>query len=157
MQESPKFSNTAWAALLDRAVARIKSLAESKGGEYSGDEDRLENFRRQGLRLGLPMEVVWSVYANKHWDSLATYIKDLNTGRKRNYSEPIDGRVDDLLVYLLLFKAMLEERAGPKDVMVILQESNAPVLHGIVYCQFCSHRLFPAIPHDCQALLGKTS
>lgn len=107
----PKFSNAAWDALLDRAVARIKGLAASKGAEYSGDQDRLDNFRRGAARYGLQMEVIWGVYASKHWDSVQTYIRDLNCGRSRPYSEPIDGRVDDLLVYLLLFKAMLEERS----------------------------------------------
>lgn len=110
MTENPTFTNTQWEALLERVTATIKSLAKSKGSEYSGDQDRLRNFREGAERYGLPMEIIWGVYAGKHWDALQTYIRDLNTGVERTRSEPIDGRVDDLLVYLLLFKAMLEER-----------------------------------------------
>lgn len=136
--QDPKFSNQAWDALLDRAVAKIKSLAASKGAEYSGDEDRLDNFRRGAARYGLPMEVIWGVYASKHWDSLQTYIKDLNVGRTRPYSEPIDGRVDDLLVYLLLFKAMLEERAGAAECShTMTYTSGQAGLHWEKNCMHC--------------------
>lgn len=55
------------------------------------------------------MATIWAVYAAKHWDAVMQYIKDQNTGTKRTHLEPIGGRVDDLLVYLLLFKAILEE------------------------------------------------
>lgn len=111
MQEQKKFSNEAWSALLDRTVGEIKALASSKGAEYTqGNGDRLDNFRRNGQALGLPMETVWGVYAGKHWDAVQTYIRDIGTGVQRTRSEPISGRVDDLLVYLLLLKAMLEER-----------------------------------------------
>jgi len=81
-----------------------------KGGEYAGDHDRLDNFRRNGANLGLPMEVIWGVYAAKHWDAIGTYIRDLTTGKTRERMEPISGRVDDLLVYLILFKCMIIER-----------------------------------------------
>lgn len=103
------FSHERWAALLDETFAEIRSLGAKKGGEYSGDDDRLLNFRRNGAALGLPMETVWAVYAAKHWDAIQQFIKDQRNGKERERLEPIAGRVDDLLVYLLLFKAMLEE------------------------------------------------
>lgn len=105
----PGFSHNRWAALVDASYDQIKSLAAKKGGEYSGDDDRLLNFRRNGAALGLPMETVWAVYAGKHWDAIQQFIKDQRNGKERERLEPIAGRVDDLLVYLLLFKAMLEE------------------------------------------------
>lgn len=103
------FTHAAWAALLDEAVQNIRQLSELKGGEYAGDTDRLANFRRNGEALGLPMETVWAVYAGKHWDAIQQYIRDQRSGTSRERLEPIAGRVDDLLVYLLLFKAMLKE------------------------------------------------
>jgi hypothetical protein len=105
------YSHEDYAALIDATVKEIKSLSELKGGEYAGDFDRLANFRRNGERLGLPMETVWAVYAAKHWDAVLQFIQDLNTGKERTRVEPIEGRVDDLLVYLILFKAILAERA----------------------------------------------
>jgi hypothetical protein len=57
------------------------------------------------------MEVVWRIYAGKHWDALSQYIRDIGNGTRRVLSEPIESRIDDLIVYLCLFKAMLRERA----------------------------------------------
>lgn len=93
--------------------AEMKKLGSLKGGEYAGDQDRLANFRRNGANLGLPMETIWAVYAAKHWDAVQQYVKDLNTGKQRERLEGVSGRVDDLLVYLILFKCMLQEREKP--------------------------------------------
>jgi phenylacetate-coenzyme A ligase PaaK-like adenylate-forming protein len=38
------------------------------------------------------------------------YIHDLVSGKERERMEPIEGRVDDIIVYMLLFKAILLER-----------------------------------------------
>lgn len=96
--------------MVNRTFEAITQLARLKGGEYSGDVDRLANFRRNAQALGLENETVWAVYAAKHWDAIMQYVKDLTTGQSRKRMEPITGRVDDLIVYLLLFKAMCEER-----------------------------------------------
>jgi hypothetical protein len=105
-----RFSHEQWEKLVASTMDQIKKLASLKGGEYSGDVDRLANFRRNGQSLGLPMETIWAVYAGKHWDAIQQYIKDQREGKERTRLEPIGGRVDDLLVYLILLKAMLEER-----------------------------------------------
>lgn len=112
MAEAKVFSHAKWDRLIDDAFTEIRRLGELKGGEYSGDVDRLLNFRRNGTNLGLPMETVWAVYAGKHWDAVMQFIRDEREGKQRVRLEGIEGRVDDLLVYLLLFKAMLEEKAG---------------------------------------------
>lgn len=110
-----KYTHSAWQDLLQTTVAEIQKLSKLKGGEYAGDDDRLANFRRNATALGIPMETVWSVYAAKHWDAIMQYVKDINTGITRDRMEPIAGRVDDLLVYLILFKAILEERGEGRD------------------------------------------
>jgi hypothetical protein len=104
------YSHARWEKLLSSTIEEINKLATLKGGEYAGDEDRLANFRRNGIALGLPIETIWAVYAGKHWDAIQQYIKDTREGTSRVKLEPISGRVDDLLVYLLLLKAMLDER-----------------------------------------------
>ena len=107
-----KYSNQQYQKLLEKIFAEIQQLAKNKGEEYSGDSDRLLNFRRNGIALGLPMETIWAVYAAKHWDAIMQYIKDLNTGISRTRTEPISGRAHDLLVYLTLFLAMEDERVN---------------------------------------------
>lgn len=92
-------------------IKQMQELGRVKGGEYSGDADRLDNFKRNAAALGLDPLQVWAVYAAKHWDSLMTFIRDITEGKTdRPRSEAIDGRADDLLVYMMLFKALLLER-----------------------------------------------
>ena len=104
------FSPEQWQALLSTSIEHIQLLSELKGGEYAGDHDRLANFRRNALMAETTMEFVWRIYAAKHWDAIMQYELDLRTGKSRQRLEGIDQRVDDMIVYLLLFKAMLMER-----------------------------------------------
>lgn len=95
--------------LINETITTIHKLRDLKGGEYAGDDDALANFRRNGLALGMSMEAVWAVYAAKHWDALQQYVKDINAGTTRVRMEPIEGRIDDLIVYLMLFKGICDE------------------------------------------------
>lgn len=105
------FSHERYNGLTAETFQKISELSRLKGGEYSGDTDRLLNFRRNGARLDLPMETIWAVYAAKHWDAIMQYVHDIQHGKQRPRMEDIAGRADDLMVYLLLFKAMVEERS----------------------------------------------
>ena len=105
-----RFSQSAWTDLLTSSIGAIQALSSLKGGEYAGDSDRLANFRRNAAQTGTSMELVWSIYYNKHHDALMQFIRDLQQGKERTRAEPLSGRVDDMIVYLLLFKAMLLER-----------------------------------------------
>lgn len=114
---NPSFSHERYAALVEETITQINLLSKLKGGEYAGDEDRLLNFRRNGAKLGLPMEVVWHTYVNKHIDALEQYIKDILAGKTRDRLEKLEARCDDIIVYMILFKAMIEERrilGGPE-------------------------------------------
>lgn len=104
------FPHSEYQYLVESTIENINRLSILKGGEYAGDHDRLANFRRNGNTLGLPMEVIWAVYAAKHWDAVIQYINDLSAGQRRERLEPLSGRLDDLIVYCILFKAMLVER-----------------------------------------------
>lgn len=104
------YSHERYNGLVEETVKSIRSLSTLKGGEYAGDSDRLANFRRNASNLNLSMEQIWSVYAAKHWDAISQYIKDVSTGTTRTRLESIQGRADDLIVYLILFKAMCDER-----------------------------------------------
>ena len=107
---SNSFSSEDFSRLLADTIDQLSSLSKLKGGEYCHGDDRLDNFRRNAAALGLPMEVIWSVYYAKHHDAVMTFCRDLVTDTKRDRLEPISGRVDDMIVYLILFKAMLVER-----------------------------------------------
>jgi hypothetical protein len=95
--------------IFEPTVEKMRELSRVKGGEYSGDADRLANFKRNAAALGLDPLQVWAVYAAKHWDSLMTYLQDIQTNTMRPRTESIEGRADDLLVYLMLFKGLLHD------------------------------------------------
>lgn len=104
-----KFSHSDYDILVAEVVEKIKELSTLKGGEYAGDTDRLANFRRNAEAAGATMEQCWRIYAGKHWDAISQFIQDRANGKERIRLEPIAGRVDDLIVYAILFKAMLVE------------------------------------------------
>lgn len=129
------YGNKTWQMILDETQSSISLLCDTKGAEYAAsDTDQLANFRRRADRFGLPMEAAWALYAGKHWDALETFIRDVIEKRDRPRSEPLEGRVDDLIVYLILFKAMLAERASA--LTSIQQAQNALAIKGLD-CRVC--------------------
>lgn len=92
--------------IIDRTFASITELRQTKGRDYSrGEHDTLSNFKRHAEALGITPEVVWAVYASKHWDAVVSFCK-----QGQVESEPIEGRIDDMLTYLLLLKGLIEDR-----------------------------------------------
>lgn len=94
---------------IDELYERLKKLTATKGQEYKGGEgtSQFDNFERHAMSMGMTREQVLFVYLAKHIDSITTYIKDQAHGRKREYSEPITGRIDDAILYLLLLRGMV--------------------------------------------------
>lgn len=106
------FSQERWEIVLANTISKVRTLAALKGDEYAGDQqvDRLKNFRTIAAQVNAPMELVWFVYTSKHWHALTQYIDDVVNKRSRTRMEPIEGRAEDIIVYLILFLAMVEER-----------------------------------------------
>lgn len=79
-----------------------------KGHDYrqGNDADILHNFRTVANSVDSDMEKVWFTYFYKHYSAMVTYIKE---GGQRE-SEPIEGRIKDQIVYLLLFWKMVQEK-----------------------------------------------
>lgn len=98
-----------FSVMFEETVKELTHLLVVKGGEYAGSEDRLGNFKRGAERVqGTPMQVLW-IYAAKHIDSIETFIKDGVTRTNRPRSEPIEGRIDDLINYCILLKGLVRE------------------------------------------------
>jgi hypothetical protein len=55
------------------------------------------------------MSTAWFFLAGKHLDSITQYVKDVREGKARSRSEPIEGRIDDMVVYSLLLLAIVAE------------------------------------------------
>ena len=82
-------------------------LSDEKRIEYTEGnqiDNVLWNFETIGNELGLKPIQVLSVYLHKHISSLRNFFKD-----GKEHSEPIEGRVSDIINYLLLMLAMREK------------------------------------------------
>jgi len=88
-------------------------IMKSKGMAYSGKEDKFGNFKRVAKSLSMTPYQVWYTYFSKHLDSLASWIR-----KEYADSEPIEGRIKDLINYLLLLYGMIEEY-GQEEADVI--------------------------------------
>ena len=92
--------------LVQQAEERKLFLRIKKGEEYCrGSKDVLENFKRVAHGCGLTPMQAWFVYAHKHFDSIANYVR---TGKTVS-NETIISRIDDLEVYLNLFRGLVHE------------------------------------------------
>jgi hypothetical protein len=88
--------------LIDDTTERLQRLTATKGAEYANSDNQLANFKRLGERLGLKPEAVILVYLTKHLDAIDSYVR---TGQV--HSEPIEERIDDAILYLILLKASI--------------------------------------------------
>ena len=95
--------------LCQETYAESAKLLILKGGEYAGSDDRLSNFKRGAALTGATPLQVGLIYLAKHYDAVATYIRDAAAGIERPRSESIEGRLDDLLNYCILMKALVRE------------------------------------------------
>jgi len=94
-------------------------LLITKGREYAGDVDRLANFKRGASLTGVDPLTVLFIYMSKHYDALATYIRDNQAGDTMPVlSEPITGRIADLINYCVLAWALIEEKQSVAQQVV---------------------------------------
>lgn len=102
------------ALLITTTTERLRELSRTKGQEYTrGADDRLANFKRQGEAMGVEPMLILAVFLQKHLDSIGNYVKHVQArGCEPALSEPIDGRIDDAILYLLLLKGMCAEQFG---------------------------------------------
>lgn len=106
-------NNSQFQDLINDQFHELMRISATKGREYARDAtDRLANFKRLAKELNLePEQVLW-VYWTKHKDAIIWFINNLNTEYNVPLSEPIEGRIDDAILYLLLLKGLLKDRYG---------------------------------------------
>jgi hypothetical protein len=91
-------------AILSKQNQSLIDLTNTKGEEYSRTLDQLANFKRQADELGVGPITILMVYLNKHLDAIKHHARHGIT-----LSEPIEGRIDDAILYLTLYKALVIE------------------------------------------------
>lgn len=96
--------------LVQETYTESSKLLLLKGGEYSGNVDKLGNFKRGAVLAGVtPLQTLF-IYMSKHYDAFATYVRDDAANVDRPRSESINGRLDDLINYCILAKALIVDQ-----------------------------------------------
>jgi len=91
--------------LIEKTILpECRAIMQGKGEAYSGQEDKLGNFKRCAKLAGVDTKTAWYIYFIKHFDALSAYIR----GEYAD-TEPIKGRIIDLINYLFLLTGILEE------------------------------------------------
>lgn len=108
-------NQTEFDKVVEETMSNLTKLLVVKGGEYAGTEDRLSNFKRGAALTGAhPLQVLF-IYMSKHYDGIASFIRGEAAGRPLTLSEPIDGRIDDLINYGILLKALIRESERERE------------------------------------------
>ena len=92
-------------APLDERLKKIKETLGRKASGYAFNNDRLHNFKVAAqLSDSTPAHALWGM-AMKHLVSVV----DLVTGRLENKRKNIDEKIGDMINYLILLEALLED------------------------------------------------
>ena len=79
-------------------------LRDSGHDEYAHTTDAFANFNRLAERLGLDRKSIIMVYAEKHIDGIHAFVNGHKSQR-----EDIEGRINDVIVYLCLLRGIIME------------------------------------------------
>jgi hypothetical protein len=90
----------------------IVRLSDTKGKDYGGKIAN-SNFHEAAARRGISPMQVWGVYFDKHLAAVDAYIRE---GRVE--SEPIEGRIDDMITYLFILRSMVREGRSDEPIQL---------------------------------------
>ena len=82
-------------------------IIRTKNADYTqgtAKRDRVAAFRRIAGDVNITMKQAWAVFAQKHWGAVMKFVKD---GQVE--SEPIDGRINDMINYMVLLGAIVDD------------------------------------------------
>lgn len=95
--------------IVEKLCADLIALGEKGQKEYAHDEQNaLANFERIAGELGVSREKVLFIYMKKHMDGILAHINGHTSQR-----EPVQGRIQDAIVYLMLLYCMVEDNKAP--------------------------------------------
>lgn len=96
------------AQLMAEIFAECQKTRDVAQKEYAHkEENALANFEEAAAEVGITREQSWYMYAVKHWRGVAAWIKGFRSQR-----EDVRGRIKDLIVYLVLLWAMVDDIEG---------------------------------------------
>jgi hypothetical protein len=122
-------NNAEFYAKIDIFYSELINIMQTKGSEYSGSDDKFANFKRLAKMQDIPMESIWLTYFMKHSDSLVSFIRRINKGEsvtsiEATLSEPISGRIGDMINYLFILKGIIDEHRLMESLDKRFEELN---------------------------------
>lgn len=106
---------TEFKTLLDKMEQEEHETILGKGEEYTRSQaDRLASFKEIASFAGVSPKQVCMIFVAKHWQALANFVA---TGKTKS-SEPIEGRIMDIRVYMALMRAIIQEEAYATGGMI---------------------------------------
>jgi hypothetical protein len=91
--------------VMERVFEECRGLRGAGQKEYAGGANAFGNFVRLADELdSSPEKILWT-YAMKHKDGIASHLRGHQSQR-----EPVEGRINDLIVYLCILRGMVEAR-----------------------------------------------
>lgn len=94
--------------LIEQVFSEVKAINATKGVEYATEIDALQNFK-DGEDWGITPKQNLMVAMNKHYRSVQSYVK---LGKVLS-NENIEGRINDLILYGILLRGLIEEEKRP--------------------------------------------
>jgi hypothetical protein len=92
--------------LMRETFNSCQKLTKNKGEDYTkGAEDVLAYFKESAKETNDDPKKVCYILMRKHWAAIGNYIRT----NGKSQSEPIDGRIQDLINYLLFLQALIDE------------------------------------------------
>lgn len=92
-------------------IKEIQYLRSAGQKEYAGGENAFGNFERLSDQLQLNRKKVLWVYLMKHIDGVVSYLNGHISQR-----EPVERRINDIIVYLILLRGMIQEDQQKSNV-----------------------------------------
>lgn len=106
-----KTTKEVFANILDAQLSECEIILGDKAQEYAEDADRLHNFRVAAALAGCTPEAALAGMMAKHTVS----IYDMCTAKDPTFTLPLwKEKITDHINYLILLRAMVEERAASK-------------------------------------------
>lgn len=92
---------------MQRTFGDVQRMRDAGQQEYArADTNAFANFERVAEFVGISREQALMVYAIKHLDGICAYVNGHTSQR-----EDVRGRITDLITYMCLLRAMVEENS----------------------------------------------
>jgi len=110
--------------------ADIDKLLDTKGSEYSSKTNRFENFLDAGRSENMqPERALWYMML-KHYISIHKFVMELVTPQRRSLAK-WDEKINDMITYLILLKAMIRRRTHIEQVVDAGQNKDAVKINAL--------------------------